>query len=54
MGAIQVAAAQQKIKLPADLAVDAEIDLNQDGGAYFLRARLNVSVPGIERDRPRL
>jgi lipoyl-dependent peroxiredoxin len=51
MGAIQVAAAQQKIKLPADLAVDAEIDLNQDGGAYFLRARLNVSVPGIEREQ---
>jgi lipoyl-dependent peroxiredoxin len=51
MGAIQVAAAQQKIKLPADLAVDAEIDLNQDGGAYFLRARLNVSVPDIEREQ---
>ena len=51
MGAIQVAAAQQKIKLPADLAVDAAIDLNQDGSAYFLRARLNVSVPGIEREQ---
>lgn len=51
MGAIQLAAAQKKIKLPADLAVDAAIDLNQDGSAYFLRARLNVSVPGIEREQ---
>ena len=31
-------------------AVDAEIDLVLDGGAYFLRARLNVSLPGIERE----
>ncbi len=51
MGAIQLAAAQKKIKLPADLAVDAQIDLNLDNGAYFLSANLNVSVPGIERDQ---
>jgi lipoyl-dependent peroxiredoxin len=52
MGAIQVAAAQRKIKLPSNLSVDAEIDLNQtDAGAFFLRARLNVSVPGVEREQ---
>jgi osmotically inducible protein OsmC len=51
MGAIQLAAAQKKIKLPADLAVDAQIDLNLDNGAYFLSANLNVSVPGIEREQ---
>ena len=51
MGAIQLAAAQRKIKLPADLAVDAQIDLNLDNGAYFLSANLNVSVPGIEREQ---
>src|SRR5688500_11544999 len=51
MGAIQVAASQRKIKLPADLAVDAQIDVNLADGAYFLRARLNVSVPGIEREQ---
>ena len=50
MGAIQLAASQRKVKLPADLAVDAEIDLNLDDGAYFLRARLNVSVPGVDRE----
>jgi len=51
MGALQHAAAQRKIKLPANLAVDAEIDLNQADGGFFLRARLNVSVPGVEREQ---
>jgi Ohr subfamily peroxiredoxin len=48
MGALDVAASQRNIKLPAGTAVDAEIDLNSDAGSYFLRARLNVSVPGID------
>ena len=51
MGAIELAAMQRKVKLPAALAVDAEIDLNQESGAFFLRARLKVSVPGVEREQ---
>jgi osmotically inducible protein OsmC len=51
MAAIRLVASQKKIKLPADLAVDAKIDLNLDNGAYFLSANLNVSVPGIEREQ---
>lgn len=51
MGAIELAAGQRKVKLPAGLAVDAEIDLNHANGAFFLRARLKVSVPGVERDQ---
>ncbi|MBW9065719.1 Ohr family peroxiredoxin [Rhizobium herbae] len=50
MGAIEVAAAQRNIKLPAGPEVHAEIDLNVDDGSYFLRARLNVSLPGTDRD----
>jgi osmotically inducible protein OsmC len=49
MGAIELAASQRKIALPAGLAVDAQIDLFRDGGSFFLKARLNVSVPGVER-----
>lgn len=49
IGAVELAASQRNIKLPAGAAVDAEIDLNADDGSYFLRARLNVSLPGIER-----
>lgn len=49
-GAMARAAQQLKIALPADVAIDAEIDLNAAEGEVFLRARLNVSVPGVERD----
>ncbi|WP_455272602.1 Ohr family peroxiredoxin [Rhizobium herbae] len=48
MGAIEVAASQKQIKLPSGIAVDAEIDLNVDDGSYFLSARFNVSVPGVD------
>lgn len=48
-GALALAAHRKKIKLPAELAIDAEVDLHLDNGAYFLSARLNVSIPGIDR-----
>ena len=43
-------ASRMNVKLPADTAVDAEIDLCNSGNVYFLRARLNVSLPGLERE----
>ena len=49
-GAMGLAARKMKIALPADTAIDAEVDLCLTNGAYFLQARLNVSVPGVERD----
>nr|WP_310524430.1 organic hydroperoxide resistance protein [Polymorphobacter sp.] len=49
-GAMGLAARKLKIALPDDLAIDAEVDLNLDEGAYFLRARLNVSLPGVDRE----
>jgi len=48
--AIGLVARKRKITLPADLAIDAEVDLNLADGGYFLRARLNVSLPGVERE----
>ncbi|MGU7780072.1 organic hydroperoxide resistance protein [Burkholderia sp. PU8-34] len=50
IGAMQLAARASKVALPADLAVDAEVDLGTAGGAYFIQARLNVSLPGLDRD----
>ncbi|QEX19136.1 peroxiredoxin [Hypericibacter terrae] len=47
--ALALAAHKKKIKLPADLAIDAEVDLHLDNSAYFLSARLKVSIPGIDR-----
>ena len=50
-GALEKAARKQKIVLPRKCAIDAEIDLViDDGGAYFLAARLNVSLPGLDRE----
>ena len=50
MGALELAASQKKIKLPAQVAVDAEINLNLDGRDFFLTARLNVNLPGLDRE----
>ena len=49
MGALELAASRSKVKLPADVAVDAEINLNNAGAEFFLSARLNVSLPGLDR-----
>jgi osmotically inducible protein OsmC len=50
LSAIGLAASKMKVTLPADRAIDAEVDLGTAEGAYVLRARLNVSLPGLERD----
>jgi lipoyl-dependent peroxiredoxin len=47
--AMEFAARTLKITLPAGHAVDAEIDLGPEGGAFSVAARLIVSLPGMER-----
>ena len=49
-GAMAAVARQMNIKLPPDLAVDAEVDLWNGDNGYYLKGRLNVSLPGIPRD----
>jgi len=50
LGAMGVAAARMKTRLPANAAIDAEVDLCGTGGEWFLQARLNVSLPGLDRE----
>jgi lipoyl-dependent peroxiredoxin len=50
IGAMKIAAGKMKIAFPPDTAIDAEVDLCLTDGAYFLQARLNISLPGLERD----
>jgi Ohr subfamily peroxiredoxin len=50
IGAMGLAAGKMKVVLPADLAVEAEVDLGTNLAGYQLQARLNVSVPGVERE----
>jgi lipoyl-dependent peroxiredoxin len=49
LGALQLAAAQRKVTLPALPEVDAEITLNLAGSSFFLRAHLDVALPGLDR-----
>jgi lipoyl-dependent peroxiredoxin len=49
IGALKAVAGKMKMTLPADLAVDAEVDLGPVAGGYGIAARLNVSLPGLER-----
>lgn len=48
-GAMGLAARKMKVQLPTEMAIDAEVDLCLVDGEYFLQARLNVSLPGLER-----
>jgi Ohr subfamily peroxiredoxin len=50
-GALTIAAKQQQLTLPDDLAIDAEIDLALGEDGYFLRARLKVSLPGVDPEQ---
>ncbi|AEU35938.1 organic hydroperoxide resistance protein [Granulicella mallensis] len=50
IGAMRLAAGKMKVSLPSDVVVDAEVDLGTAEGAYLLQARLNVSLPGLERE----
>src|SRR6266446_3291308 len=47
--AVKLVAAKMKVKLPPDMATDSEVDLCTGDDGYFLQARLNVSLPGVER-----
>lgn len=49
-GALGLAARKRKITLPAGLAIDAEVDLLLADSGYSLRARLHVSLPGVDHD----
>lgn len=49
MGAIRIAASRLKVRVPAALAVDAEVDLGMNGDDYALAARLTVALPDVDR-----
>ena len=49
--AMKIASAKMKVKFPPDHTLDAEVDLCLDEkDTYFLRARFNISLPGVEHD----
>ena len=52
-GAIAVAARRLHVEIPVEPIIDTEVDLNLADGEYFLRARLNVSMPDLPRETAR-
>jgi osmotically inducible protein OsmC len=47
--AIALAARKRKAVLPPGMVIDAEVDLNVADDGHFLSARLNITLPGIDR-----
>ena len=50
LSAIHLVARNMKVSLPPETAVDAEVYLGVTRGGYFLQARLNDNLPGVDRD----
>ena len=49
LSAVKIVALKMNVKLPDDVAIDPEVELWNGSDGYFLKARLNVSLPGVER-----
>lgn len=49
IGALKAVGGMQKIAIPQDVAVDAEVDLGPITGGYGIAVRLSVHLPGMER-----
>jgi Ohr subfamily peroxiredoxin len=50
LSAVKLVASKMKVKLPPDVAIDPEVDLCTGDDGYSLQARLNVSLPGVDRE----
>lgn len=50
IGAMKIVAGQMKVRFPADAAIDTEVDLGLAGDGFGLQARLNISLPGLDRE----
>jgi osmotically inducible protein OsmC len=48
IAAVGLVAKEKKVTLPADTAVDIEVDLGMGGADYFLQGRINLVVPGLD------
>jgi Ohr subfamily peroxiredoxin len=54
IGAMQVAAAARKIRLPEDASVDTDVALGKTrDGEFQLAVKLNISLPGLDEDLKR-
>jgi lipoyl-dependent peroxiredoxin len=50
LSAMKLVASKMKVKLPDETAIDPEVDLCTGEDGYSLQARLNVNLPGLDRE----
>ena len=48
IAAVGIAAKEKKVTLPANTAVEIEVDLGIGSGAYLLQGRITLVVPGLD------
>jgi Ohr subfamily peroxiredoxin len=51
MGAMKAVAPKVGVQVPNDAAVDAEVDLGPTSLGYGISVRMNIRLPGLERDK---
>lgn len=49
IGAMKVVAQAEKVKLPDNLSIEAEVGIGPISHGFGIRAKLSVSAPGLER-----
>ncbi len=50
MGAVKHVAAQKKVKVPDDAAIEASVSIGSIPAGFGISAKLVVSLPGLEHD----
>jgi Ohr subfamily peroxiredoxin len=48
IAAVGLVAKEKRVTLPADTAVEVEVDLGLGGGDYYIQGRINLVVPGLD------
>jgi len=49
IGALKFVAMNEKVKLPENVSIDAEVGIGPIPGGFGIKAKLAVTIPGIER-----
>lgn len=49
IGAMKAVAPKVGVQVPADAAIDSEVDLGPTSLGYGISVRLNITLPGVER-----
>ena len=48
--AVKIVAMQKKVHPAPEVSIDIEVDLCTNAEGYFLQARINASLPGVDRE----